>query len=94
MKFFKKMIEAPVSNETQLIEAVQLWEVRWRSRHGQFHADTRPEMEAFPSEIEAQRFADALRNAFKLIRHSSGDAVSVQKAVSASKQISDRRSVG
>lgn len=91
MKFFKKNVEIPVSNDTQLIEAVQLWEVRWRSRHGQFNSDTRDEIEAFPSEVEAQRFAEALRNAFRLIRHSSGDSVKVTKSLSLARRIAEKR---
>lgn len=82
MKFLRKWLEIPTSNETELVEVVQLWEVRWWSRHGEYSHDMRPEMEAFPSEIEAKRFAHALRNAFALIRHTSGAAVKVQKAAS------------
>lgn len=88
MKWFTKKIEVPTSNSTELVDAVQLWEVRWRSRHGDYYADTQQEMEAFPSEVEAQRFAIALKNAFKLLRHTSGCHVSVKKAESAKSQLS------
>jgi hypothetical protein len=82
MGFFTfKKIEVPASNETRTVEAIQLWEVRWTSRRGEFHADTEPAMEAFPTEQEANEFAAALRNAFKLLKHTgAGTRVSVSKA--------------
>jgi hypothetical protein len=79
-KWFTKKLVVPENNETKEIDAVQLWEVRWISRHGSFHHDTRQQLEAFPEESEARAFAEALRNAFKLIRHTSQDRVSVVRA--------------
>lgn len=81
MKWFTKPITVPASNETKTIDAVQLWEVRWTSRHGAFSTDTRPEMEGFPTEAEAEAFATSLRNAFTLVRHTSGTKVTVRKAI-------------
>lgn len=77
--FWTKKIEVPASNEIKEVDAIQLWEVRWTSRHGGFSGDTKPEMEAFPSQIQAEEFAQALRNAFKLIKHTSGNNVTVVK---------------
>lgn len=74
-----KKLKVPATNEVKEIDAVQMWEVRWKSRYGQFNGDTRPELECFPSEIAANEFAEALRAAFKLIRHTSGDNVVVRK---------------
>lgn len=88
MKFFKKFVEVPVSNETQLIEAVQLWEVRWSSRWGELSTNVRDEVEAFPSEIEAKHFFDALVNAFALVRHTSGNRVTMKKGVGVKARIS------
>lgn len=65
---------------TRSVDAVQLWEVRWESRHGDFSSDRRPELEAFPSPEEAEAFAQALRDAFMLIKHTSRDRVTVSKA--------------
>ena len=78
---WKKLI-VPWSNRTKEIDAVQMWEVRWRSRHGDFSHDTRPELECFTSESLAEEFAESLQKAFKLIRHTSGDSVRVYKAKS------------
>mgnify|MGYP001591082313 CR=1 FL=1 len=75
---FKKII-APVSNETTKIDAIQLWYVRWTSRYDKFAGSTRYEIEAFVSEQLANHFADALRNAFQLLRHTSDTMVIVEK---------------
>lgn len=75
-----KKITVPASNETKEVNAVQLWEVRWTSRYGDFSSDTQPEMEAFPTEAQAIAFRGALVNAFKLIRHTAGTRVEVKRA--------------
>lgn len=75
-----KKLTVPENIFVKDVDAVQLWEVRWRSRHGEFSSDTRTEVEAFPTEDEANAFAAALRNAFALIRHTSNDYVSVKRA--------------
>ena len=69
----------PTSNDTKEIDVVQTWEVRWRSRHGGYSSDTRDEMEIFTDEQVAKDFVKALNNAFKLIRHTSGDTVTMKK---------------
>lgn len=76
---FKK-ITVPETNATKEVDAIQLWEVRWDSRYGQYISDVQPEVEAFPSEEEANEFKEALVNAFKLIKHTSGNTVTVRKA--------------
>ncbi len=80
MKIFTKFLTVPTSNETREIEVAQLWEVRWESRHGEYSNDTRPEMEAFPTRQTAEEFAEALRNAFDIVRHTSGHKVTVREA--------------
>lgn len=57
----------------------QTWEVRWESRNGAFSSDTKPEIAAFASKHEAEVFGEVLRESFKLIRHTSGTRVTVQK---------------
>ena len=79
---FLKWLRVPSSHDTRLIEAVQLWEVRWESRSGKYLSDTQKEMEAFTSKQEAEAFATSLKNAFRLIRHTSGDSVSVRRGKS------------
>lgn len=75
-----KKLTVPESNFVKDVDAVQLWEVRWRSRHGEFSSDTRTEVEAFPTEDEANAFATSLKNAFTLIRHTGKNYVSVKRA--------------
>ena len=79
MKLWFKKTEVPVSNETEIVDTVQLWEVRWYSRNGVYSQDTKPEIECFINEEDAKKFAQSLRNAFKLIRHTSGTKVEVVK---------------
>ena len=75
-----KWLEIPFTNKTKSIEVPQLWEVRWTSRHGSFNSDTQPEMEAFTSQEQADDFAKSLANAFKLIKHTSGNTITVRKS--------------
>lgn len=80
-KWLSKLLTVPFSNETKQVEAVQLWEVRWTSRHGRYHTDTRPEIEAFPTRQTAEEFRDALLNAYKLLRHAGPETnVTFRKA--------------
>ena len=80
MSWFAKKLTVPENNDTKEIEAIQLWEVRWCSRNGEYHGCTKQELEAFPTNQEAIEFAEALRNAFRLIRHTSGNRVEVERA--------------
>ena len=58
-----KWLTVPFTNETKQEKVIQLWEVRWQSRYGEFSEDTRPEIEAFTSEEEARAFAISGRDA-------------------------------
>ena len=79
MKLTFKWLTAPFTNRTREVEAVQMWNVRWQSRNGKYYGNVQPELEAFPTEAQAQEFATALRNAFALLRHTSGTRVSVSR---------------
>lgn len=76
--FLKKKINIPTGEE-KTIEAAETWRVSWKSRYGRYADDTKSEAEFFFSEKDANDFANRLRDAFKLIRHSSGNTVSVEK---------------
>lgn len=76
---FHKKIHAPARNAMEAVDAVQLWSVRWTSRHGAFSHDTSEESEWFTSKESAERFALSLRNAFGLVRHTSQIDVKVNK---------------
>lgn len=78
--FTRKTVEAPVSNETRQVEAVQLWVVKWESRFGPYSHSVKTEFEAFPSKEDAEAFATSLRNAFRLIRYTSANEVTVTKS--------------
>jgi hypothetical protein len=80
--WFKKLT-TPKTNETKQTDAVQMWEVRWRSRHGEYSSDTRPELEAFTSEADAEAFAESLKAAYRLTRNTSGNRVELRKAATA-----------
>jgi len=74
MSWFKtKRVEKPEDNTTHEVEAVQLTYVRWTSRHGSYSHHTRSEMEAFPSEKDANDFAESLRQAHRLLRNTSSE---------------------
>lgn len=61
------------------VDVFEMWEVRWTSRHGKYSSDTQPEVRVFPKEEDAREFKKALEDAFKLIRHTSGDFVEIRK---------------
>lgn len=68
MSFIKKLLKIP-SGETT-VEGVELYEVRWTSRYGEYSSSIKPEIEVLMSKEDAEAFAKALLEAFKLIRHS------------------------
>ena len=70
--FFRDRTEASV-------DVFEAWEVRWRSRNGQFSGDTQPEVKVFPKKEDAKEFKKALEDAFKLIKHRSGTNVELKK---------------
>jgi hypothetical protein len=80
MNILKKWLTVPVSNDTTQVDVVETWSVRWTSRDGEFSSNTRPEMEVFTSETDAENFATSLRNAFALLRHRGvGTQVTVRR---------------
>lgn len=68
---FKK-IKVPNKFSTIDLIAIEMWEVRWKSRDGRYSGDEREEIETFVSKEDAQIFKDSLDAAFKLLRHSGG----------------------
>ena len=79
MNFIKKWLSAP-SGEIVQLEGVQTWQVRWLSRKGGGHYDTLPEVEVFTNYKDALHFKQQLEDAFKLIRHTSGTSVTIEKS--------------
>lgn len=77
--WFKKLT-MPLNNDVKQVDAVQCWQVRWQSRHGEFSMDTTPQVEVFTSRELAEEFATALERAFNLLRITSGNYVKVVKA--------------
>jgi len=77
MNIFKKLF-IPTKQKNQL-KSYKSWVVRWKSRQGEFQSNTQNECEIFTTKKDAVLFANQLKNAFKLIRHSSGNEVTVYK---------------
>lgn len=77
MNLFKKLFIP--SGEKQEVTAYENWSVRWLSRNGQFSGDTQKEAEFFTNKDDAEKFATELKEAFKLIKHTSGTKVEVVK---------------
>ena len=78
-KLLTKKIKVPQCNETREVEVIQSWAVTWYSRYGEWYENLRKETEFFFSEEEANAFAESLRKAFKLLRHTSCNIVKVEK---------------
>lgn len=77
MNIFKKLFVP--SGQKQELTAYETWTVRWESRHGEYHTDVQPEMEVFTNKDDAHMFATQLKEAFKLIKHTSGSTVKISK---------------
>lgn len=76
-----KIIKRPITNQTVEVETIQLWYVRWKSRHSDYMGDAKTIMEAFTSEDDAKFFKESLENAFKLLKYSGSiTKVSLEKA--------------
>jgi hypothetical protein len=75
MKNIFKELFIPSGEKTTVI-AYNSWVVRWyklstyeySTIKGQFGFTSAPECEIFPSEIDAEKFAEQLREAFKFLR--------------------------
>lgn len=77
-KLFKKKLDVPQISHIE-VEAIHLWQVEWTSRHDIYSGSLKKEFEVFTSEEDATAFANALRAAYKLLRHTSGTEVSLTK---------------
>ena len=76
MLIFKKT-RKPKSDDTKEVSSVKLWFVSWYSRDGEYSHSINKEMEAFVSKSEAEEYASSLKAAFKLVRHTSRNSVTV-----------------
>ena len=78
MNLLKRIFLGP--EETSLpVYAHTSWTVRWQSRHNEYSSGTRPEAEVFPIKQDAEDFKQALEQAFKLIRYTSGTRVTIEE---------------
>lgn len=76
MRLFKKIL-IPSGEQSELL-AYESWSVRWTSRKGPYSHDQRPESEVFTSKDDADTFADALLDAFKLLKFSGDEVIDVR----------------
>ena len=65
--------------QQQAVGVFECWEVRWFSRYSHYSDGTKPEIRVFPIKEDAEEFARALKDAFKLIKHTSGIKVTLKK---------------
>lgn len=79
MNLIKKILKKPESDELKEVDALEVWVVTWKSRQGGCSYDVTKEFEAFTNKDLAEEYAESLRNAFKLIRHTSENRVKVYK---------------
>lgn len=79
-KIFSTKKKKIPTGEDQEIDVVDTWAVRWTSRYGEYSGDIMSSIEVFPTQSEAGMFADELKRAFKLLKHSGeGTGVRVLK---------------
>ncbi len=75
LSLFKKKIP---SGDTKEVTVVKSWVVSWKSRYGDYSAQTTKEYEVFTSEQDAEDYKDQLKAAFKILRFTDGTNVSVK----------------
>jgi hypothetical protein len=76
MRLFKKVV-IPSGEQSELL-AYESWSVRWNSRSGECFHETRPESEVFTSKEDAYEFAEAIKDAFRLLKYSGSKVIDVQ----------------
>lgn len=77
--FLPAVLDDSIQSQTGEVYAHQSYVVRWESRNGVWHDSTKPEVEIFPLKEDAEAFKAQLEAAFKLIRHTSGNKVTIEK---------------
>jgi len=71
-------LKSPKS-EMRTAQTLESWTVRWISRDGIWNDHVREESRAFTSHEAAEEFRNRLKQAFKLIKHTSQSEVTVEK---------------
>jgi|GEM_PF-3696356 len=79
-QFFAPEKQTQETNRDNMV-LTDAWCVRWFSRWGEFSTETRQECEIFATEEEAHEFANRIKEAFQLIRHTSNAKVTVEQTI-------------
>ena len=74
-----KRTQVPVDDEKE-VDAVRVWFVEWTSRFGSCTFEEKKEAVAFLSPETAQEYKTALDNAFKLIRYTAKNEVTIRES--------------
>jgi hypothetical protein len=77
MNLFKKIFVP--TGEKQELTVYEQWSVKWYSRYGEYSGSVTECCEFFTNELDARKLETALKEAFKLIRNTSGIEVRVKK---------------
>ena len=75
---FKKTIHLEENKEANL-EAVELWEVRWYRRYGEWKGDTEPVVEVFTNQKDAEIFYNRLKDAKELLKYDENINLTMKK---------------
>jgi len=76
MKFLKNILIP--NGEKEEVKVYGSWFVEWKSRHDEYAGNVKPEAILFITKEEAVKFANQLKEAFKLIKHTSGNEVTIR----------------
>lgn len=74
-----KWLKIP-TGATKEVKAYENWAVRYTSRVGNCSWDVKPEAEFFTNEQDARDFAEQLRAAFKLVKNTVDNRVTITKS--------------
>jgi len=74
--YLKKLFKMEQVKE---VAAVKVWVIEWTSRNGSYAGNVEQQFQAFFTKDDAEMFAQSLRDAFNLIKHTSGNEVEVRE---------------
>lgn len=76
----KKVPVSVPSGETVELEGLETWQVTWIARYGEWQGNTSPVGKLFTNEEDARTFANALADAFELVKFDYAiESISVEK---------------
>ena len=79
MKLFKKVENLVSKVVTEQVEGAKVWMVSWDARYGEYSSNFTRKAKAFFSSTDAEKFAESLRQAQKLLCYTENIRIKVEE---------------